>query len=77
MTSFAYAQSGFEGEVDTMADSVKEILVGPVSKIIGGFLVIAAVFMLVGRNWAQAVGFLLGAVLLLKLSDLMLLFGGN
>ncbi len=65
------------GSMDNVAKTFMDILTGPISKIIGGVLVIVGVTQLIQRNWSAGASLLLAAILLIKLKDLMNMFGGN
>ena len=72
--SLVYAD--IENEMDGVASTFLDILTGPVSMVIGGALVIVAVIQLIQRNWSAGMSLLLAAILLIKLKDLMNMFGG-
>ena len=72
--SLVYAD--IENEMDGVASTFLGILTGPVSMVIGGALVIVAVIQLIQKNWSAGMSLLLAAILLIKLKDLMNMFGG-
>ena len=73
--SLAYAD--IQGEMSNASTTFLQIIINTVAPVTGGLLVIVAVVQLIQRNWSATASFLVAAILLIKLKDLITLFGGK